>query len=105
MVEIQVENNGSDADLKLVLIWVLFSHVGFLTDCKFFILKVMFFCKYTFRTINVLRKLLHACPYCFCNDKGLATCRLGGVISARKVLFWALFEIGFECFLRTNHIN
>ena len=27
------------------------------------------------------------------------------LISAKKVLFWALFKIGFECFLRTNHIN
>ena len=27
------------------------------------------------------------------------------VISAQKVLFSALFKIGFECFLRTNHIN
>ena len=26
---------------KLVLIWLLFSHVGFLTGCKLFILKVM----------------------------------------------------------------
>ena len=47
-MEIQVENNGFDVDLKLVLIWVLFSHVGFLIGCKFFILKVMFFCTYTF---------------------------------------------------------
>ena len=27
------------------------------------------------------------------------------VISAQKVLFWILFNIGFECFLRTNHMN
>ena len=27
------------------------------------------------------------------------------VISAQKVLFGTLFKIGFECFLRTNHIN
>ena len=31
-------------------------------------------------------------------------CRLGGVISAQKVLFY-LFIIGFECFLYTNHSN
>ena len=30
---------------------------------------------------------------------------VGGVISAQIVLFGTLFEIGFECFLRTNHIN
>ena len=27
------------------------------------------------------------------------------LISAQKVLFWALFKIGFECFLCTNHMN
>ena len=27
------------------------------------------------------------------------------LISAQKVLFLTLFEIGFECFLRTSHIN
>ena len=27
------------------------------------------------------------------------------VISAQKVLFLALFKIGFGCFLGTNHIN
>ena len=32
-------------------------------------------------------KSLHICPYCFSIAKGLATCRLGGVISAKKVLF------------------
>ena len=30
---------------------------------------------------------------------------VGGVISTQKVLFWVLFKIGFECFLRTNHVN
>ena len=29
----------------------------------------------------------------------------GGVISAQKVLFRALFKMGFECFLRANLIN
>ena len=48
LVEIQVDFLGSDVDLKLVLIWVLFSHVGFLTGCKLFILKVMLICTYTF---------------------------------------------------------
>ena len=68
-MEIQVGFLGSNVDLKLVLIWFLFSHVGFRTGCKLFILKVR------------------------------------PVISAQKVLFCALFKIGFECFLRTNHIN
>ena len=70
-MEIQVEFLGSDIDLKLVLIWFMFSHVGFRAGYQLFILKVMPICIYTF-------KLLHACPYCFCIAKGLATCRLGG---------------------------
>ena len=37
--------------------------------------------------------------------KGLAMCRLGGVISAQKVLFLTLFLIGFERFLCTNYYN
>ena len=86
-MEIQVEFLGSDIDLKLVLIWFMFSHVGFRAGYQLFILKVMPICIYTFWTINFLIKLLHACPYCFCIAKGLATCRLGGVISAQKVLF------------------
>ena len=32
---------------KLVLIWLLFSHVGFLTGCKLFIFKVMPTCTCT----------------------------------------------------------
>ena len=55
--------------------------------------------------IHLFVKSLHASPDCFSIAKGLATCRLGSVISARKVLFWTLFKIGFECILRTNHIN
>ena len=47
-MEIQVEFFGSDVDLKIVLIWFLLSHVGFLTGCKLFILKVMPICIYTF---------------------------------------------------------
>ena len=77
-MEIQVENHGSDVDLKFVLVWVLLSHVGFQPWYQFFILKVVSICAYTFLTINFLRKSLHACPYYFCIAKGLATCRLGG---------------------------
>ena len=32
-------------------------------------------------------------------------CRLGGVISAQKVLFLAMFIAGFEPFLCTNQRN
>ena len=37
-----------DVSLKLVLIWFLFSHGGFRTGCKLFILKVKPVCTYTF---------------------------------------------------------
>ena len=39
MVEIQVENHGYDIDLKLVLIWFVFSHVSFQPGYQFFIFK------------------------------------------------------------------
>ena len=58
-----------------------------------------------FEPYTLFVKSMHACPFCFSIGKGLATCRLGGVISAQKVIFLALFEIGFECFFRNNHIN
>ena len=40
MVEVQVDFLGIDTALKLVPIWLLFSHDGFCTESKFFILKV-----------------------------------------------------------------
>ena len=86
-MESQVENHGSDVDIKIVLVWFLLSHVGFQTWYQFFILKVMLICTYTFLNHKLFEKSLHACPYCFCIAKGLATRRLGGVISARKVPF------------------
>ena len=80
-MEIQVDFLGSNVDQKLVIIWFLLSHVGFLTGCKLFILKVIPICTYTFC------KITSCIPLYFSIAKGLATCRLGGVISAQKVLF------------------
>ena len=40
-----------------------------------------------FSNHKLYEKSLHAFPFCFNIAKGLATCRLGGVISAQKVLF------------------
>ena len=37
--------------------------------------------------------------------KGLAMCRLGGVITTQIVLFCTLTNIGFEHFLCTNRLN
>ena len=47
-MEIQVDYHGLDVDLKIVLVWVLLSHVGLQSWYQFFILKVMFICIYTF---------------------------------------------------------
>ena len=47
-MEIQVENHGSDVDLKIVLVWFWPSHVDFHAWYQFFILKVMSICAYTF---------------------------------------------------------
>ena len=104
-MEIQVENHGSNVDLNIVLVWFWLFHVGFQTWCQFFSIKAMLICTYTFLNHKLFEKSLHACPYCFSIAKGLAAFRLGGVISTQKVQFGALFEIGFECFLCTNHIK
>ena len=47
-MEVQVDVLGSDVDLKIALIWFLFSHDGLLTGYQLFILKVMPICTYTF---------------------------------------------------------
>ena len=47
-MEIQVENHGTNIDLKIVLVWFWLFHVGFQTWCQFFSLKAMFVCTYTF---------------------------------------------------------
>ena len=87
-MEVQVDFLGTDVALKLVLIWFLFFHVGFRTRSKLFILKVRFICTHIFfEQYTLFVKAQHAYPYCFSIAKGLATCRLGGVISAQKVLF------------------
>ena len=44
----KVEYIGTNVDLKLVLIWFLFSHVGFRAGYQLFVLKVMPICTYTF---------------------------------------------------------
>ena len=86
-MEIQVENHGSDVDLKLDLIWFLFSRVGFRTGYQLFIFKGNTYMYIQFLNHKLFETALHACPYCFCIAKELVTCQLGGVISARKVLF------------------
>ena len=87
-MEVQVDFLRIDAALKLVPIWQLFSHDGFCTESKFFILKV---------EPHLYTHFLNRLPFCksiacmsfiiFSIAKGLAMCRLGGVISTQKVLF------------------
>ena len=87
-MEVQVDFLGIDAALKLVPIWQFFSHDGFCTESKFFILKVE-----PHLYTHFLNKLLFcksiACVsfIIFSIAKGLEMCRLGGVISTQKVLF------------------
>ena len=58
------------------------------------------FCKHNFDIV------LHALYFVLSFiDKELAMCRLGGVISAQKMLFLTLFIAGFEHFLCTNQRN
>ena len=87
-MEVQVEFLGIDVALKLVPIWQLFSHDGFCAESKFFILKV---------EPHLCTHFLNRPPFCksiACMSfiivsiaKGLAMCRLGGVISTQKVIF------------------
>ena len=46
--EIQVDFLGSDADLKIVLIWFFLSHISFQIGYQLFILKALLICIYTF---------------------------------------------------------
>ena len=86
-MEVQVDFLESDVALKLVLICFLFFHDGFRTGCKLFILTARPICTYLLEPHTLFVKAQHVYPYYFSIAKGLTTCRLGGVISAQKVLF------------------
>ena len=87
-MEVQVDFLGTDVALKLVLIWHLFSHDDIRTGSKLFILKVKLICTLTFWTTSTFCKKHSMHTFIiFSIAKGLATCQLGGVISAQKVLF------------------
>ena len=87
-MEVQVDFLGTDVALKLVLIWHFFYHDGFRTGSKLFILKVKPICTHTFwDSIHFLQKHSMHTLIVFSIAKGLTTCRLGGVISTKKVLF------------------
>ena len=86
-MEVQVNILGTDVALKLDLIWHLFSHDGICTESKFFILKVSLTCTHFLDSLHFLQKHSMHTLIVFSIAKGLATCRLGGVISTQKVLF------------------
>ena len=87
-MEVQVDFLGTDVALKLVLIWHSFSHDGFRTGSKLFILRVKPICTHTFWTAyTFLQKHSMHTLIVFSIVKGLATCWLGGVISTQKGLF------------------
>ena len=87
-MEIQVNFFGIDVALRLVLIWYLFSQDGICTGSKLFMLKVRRN-RYThlLDSIHFLQKHSMHTLVVFSIAKGLATCRLGGVISTQKALF------------------
>ena len=87
-MEVQVDFLGIDTALKLVPIWHSCSHAGFCTESKFFILKISLTCTHTFYIAYSFCKSIACIPLIvFSIAKGLAMCRLGGVISTQKVLF------------------
>ena len=87
-MEVQVDFYGIDVALKLVLIWFLFSHDGFCTGSKLFILKVSrYLYTHLLDSIHFLQSHSMYTLIVFSIAKGLATCWLGGVISTQKVLF------------------
>ena len=69
---------------------------------------------WVFITLVILKTIFYINRYispCFCLlsssfiAKGLAMCRLGGVITTQIVLFYTLNTPGFEHFLRSNKPN
>ena len=104
-MEVQVDFFGIDFALKLVLIWYLFSHDVFCIGSKLFILKVRpYLYRHVLDNIYFLQKHSMHTLIVFSFAKGLATCRLGGVISTQKCYFESYLRY-FECFLHTNHMN
>ena len=73
--------------LNLFLYGIFFSHDGLCTGSKLFILKVRPMYTHFLDNIHFLQKHSMHTLIVFSIAKGLATCRLGGVISTQKVLF------------------
>ena len=87
-MEVQIDFLGIDTALKLVPLWQLCSLDGFCIGSKLFILKVKpHLYTHFLDNIHFLQKHSMHPLIVFSIVKGLATCRLGGVISTQKVLF------------------
>ena len=77
-MEVQVDFSGIDVALKLGPIWHLYSHDGFCTGSKLFILKVRpYLYTHFLDSIHFLQKHSMHTLIVFSIAKGLATCRLG----------------------------
>ena len=88
-MKVQVDFFGINVALKLVLIWRLFSHDGFRTESKLFILKArLYLYTHVLDIIYFLQKHNMHTLIVFSIAKGLATCRLGGVILVPKKLYF-----------------
>ena len=86
-MEIQVETHGTSFDLKIVLVWIWLFHIGFQILISIVQFKVMYISTSTFLNHNLFENHHMHLIFLFCIAKGLATFRLGGVISAQKVQF------------------
>ena len=87
-MEVQVDFLGIDAALKLDPIWQLFSHDGFYIEPKIFVLKVEpHLYTHFLNKLPFFKSIACMSFIIFSIVKGLAMCRLGGVISTQKFLF------------------
>ena len=87
-MEVQADFLGIDTALKLVLVWHLFSQVGVYGESQFIILRVGHYLNTLFaQTVPFCKNIAYMIFLLFIIAKGLAMCRLGGVISAQIMLF------------------
>ena len=88
-MEVQVDFLGMDTALKLVPVWHLFSQAGFYAESHFFHAQGRALLIHTLFEQIVLFCIHITCMIFLLSiiAKGLAMCRLGGVISIQIVLF------------------
>ena len=87
-MEVQANFLGIDTALKLVPVWNFFSQAGLYAESQFVILRVGHYLNTLFAQIVPFCKNIACMIFLlFIIAKGLAMCRLGGVINAQIVLF------------------